>query len=77
MEGKAAPGQISAFYPHFQPALERAGSNLEEAIKLNAKIQSEFLRKSSTVISGLVKENKLKVAAAYYDIAGGSVTVLD
>jgi carbonic anhydrase len=77
MEGKPAPGQISALYPHFQPALERAGSDLDAAIKLNAKIQSELLRKSSTVISGLVKENKLKVAAAYYDIAGGGVTLLD
>jgi carbonic anhydrase len=29
------------------------------------------------VIKGLVKEGKLKVAAAYYDIATGSVTLLN
>jgi carbonic anhydrase len=29
------------------------------------------------VVAGLVKEGKLKVVAAYYDIATGSVTVLN
>jgi carbonic anhydrase len=34
------------------------------------------LRESSTVVSGLVKEGKLKVVAAHYDIASGDVTLL-
>jgi carbonic anhydrase len=57
--------------------VDEAGSNFEGAIKANAKIQSDLLRKSSTVISGLVKENKLKVVAGYYDVGGGAVTMLD
>src|SRR6516162_3329227 len=61
MQGTAAPGQITALYRHFQPALDQAGSNLEAAIKANAKMQSDLLRKGSTVIAGLVKENKVKV----------------
>jgi len=77
MHGKAAPGQISALYRHFQPALDQAKSNLDAAIKSNAKIQSDLLRKGSTVIAGFVKENKVKVAAAYYDLAGGGVTLLE
>ena len=77
MQGKAAPGQISALYRHFQPALDQAGSNLEAAIKANAKVQSDLLRRGSTVIAGLVKENKIKVVAAYYDLAGGGVTLLE
>ena len=77
MQGTAAPGQITALYRHFQPALDQAGSNLEAAIKANAKMQSDLLRKGSTVIAGLVKENKIKVTSAYYDLGGGGVTLLE
>ncbi len=76
IEGKEAPGQISALYPHIQPAVDQAGPNLDAAIRVNTKLQAALLRKSSTVISGLVKEGKVKVVAAHYDIANGSVTVL-
>jgi carbonic anhydrase len=77
IQGEHAPGQISALYPHLQPAVDQAGPNLEAAIKDNAKIQSALLRKASTVISELVKGGKLKVAAGYYDLAGGGVTLLN
>ncbi len=77
IQGKEAPGQISALYPHLQPAVDHAGPNLEAAIKTNAKLQSTLLRKASTVVSEFVKGGKLKVAAGYYDIAGGGVTLLD
>jgi carbonic anhydrase len=71
------PGQISALYPHIQPAVDQAGTNLEAATKANAKIQAALLRQSSTVVAGMVKEEKLKVVSAYYDIGSGSVTLLD
>jgi carbonic anhydrase len=77
IQGAEVPGQISALYPHIQPAVDLAGNNLEAATKANAKIQAALLAESSTVIKGLVKEGKLKVAAAYYDIAAGSVTLLN
>jgi|SRR5271167_272919 len=77
IQGQKAPGQISALYPHIQPAVDQAGSNLEAATKANAKIQAALLRESSTVISGLVKENAVKVVAAYYDLSNGSVTLLE
>jgi carbonic anhydrase len=77
IEGKAAPGQISALYPHLQPAVDLGGPNLEAAIKANAKLQSVLLRKASTVVSEFVKGGKLKVAAGYYDVAGGAVMLLD
>jgi carbonic anhydrase len=70
------PGQISALFPHIQPAVDQAGDNLEAATKANARIQAALLRESSTVISALVKQGKLKVAAAYYALATGSVTLL-
>jgi carbonic anhydrase len=77
IQAKEVPGQISALYPHIQPAVDQAGSDLEAATKANAKIQATLLREASTVISGLVKDGKLKVVAGYYDIASGAVSVLN
>ena len=76
IQGKQVPGQISALYLHIQPAVDQAGPDLEAAIKANAKIQAALLRQASTVVSSLIKENKLKVVSAYYDIASGSATIL-
>jgi len=77
IQAKEVPGQISALYSHIQPAVDQAGPNLEAAIRANAQIQAALLRKASTVVSGLLKENKLKVIAAYYALATGSVTLLE
>jgi carbonic anhydrase len=56
IQGKEVPGQISSIFPHIQPAVDQAGSNLEAAAKANAKIQATLLRESSTVISGLMSQ---------------------
>jgi len=73
---KAVPGQISSLFPHLRPAVQRAGSNLEAAIKANATIQAELLRTSSPVLAGLAKEGKLKIVAAYYELTTGRVSLL-
>jgi carbonic anhydrase len=75
--GKDVPGQISSLFPHIQPAVDQAGHDLEAAIRANAKIQAALLRESSPVIAGLLKEAKVKVVAAYYDIANGNVKLLE
>jgi carbonic anhydrase len=77
IQGAEVPGQISTLYPHIQPAVDQAGNDLEAATKANAKIQAALLAESSTVIKGLVKEGKLKVAAGYYDIATGRLVLLN
>lgn len=77
IQGKEVPGQISVLYQHIRPAVDQAGPNLETATKANAKIQAALLREASTVISGLVKDGKLKVVAGYYDIGSGSATLLE
>jgi carbonic anhydrase len=77
MQAKEVPGQISTLSPHIQPAVDQAGPHLDAAIKANARIQAALLREASTVISDLVKSNKLKVVPAYYNVADGAVTVLD
>jgi carbonic anhydrase len=76
IQGKEVPGQISALFPHIQPAVDQACPDLESAIKANARIQATLLRESSTVISGFVKSGSVKVLAGYYDLGTGSVTLL-
>ena len=75
--GKRAVGQISALYPYIQPAVEDAGPDIEATVKANARIQAEILHNRSSVISNLVKDHKLRVLAAYYDLASGKVTLLE
>jgi len=77
IEAEAVPGQISSLFPHIQPAVDQAGPNVEATIKANAQIQAKLLRESSTVLAPMVKQGKLKVAAGYYDLASGEVTMLD
>ncbi len=75
IQRKEVPGQISALYPHIQPAIDRAGSDADAVIKTNAEIQARLLRDSSPVIGPMVKENKVKVVSGVYDIATGKVTL--
>lgn len=75
--GGEVPGQISSLFPHIRPAVDQAGPDLEAVSKANAKNQAALLRQASTVISGMVKEGKVKVVAAYYDLGSGTVTMLD
>jgi carbonic anhydrase len=77
IQGKEVPGEISTLFPHIQPAIDQAGTNVELATKANAKIQAALLRDASTVISSSAKQGKVMVAAAYYDLATGSATILD
>jgi carbonic anhydrase len=77
IEAKAVPGQISALYPYIRPAIERAAPDLDAAIKANAQYQAALLRQSSPVLAENIKQSKLKIVAAYYDLASGRVSVLD
>ena len=77
IQGKSVPGQISSLFPHIQPAIDQAGPDVEATIKANAKIQATLLRESSTVISGMVKEGKVKVVSGYYDLGTGMVTLVE
>jgi carbonic anhydrase len=75
LKADAAPGQISALYPHLRPAVEQSGGNVEVAIKANAQIQAELLRTSSPVIRDAMKAGKLKVEAGVYELSSGKVTL--
>src|ERR1700728_604642 len=77
IQAKDVPGQISSLFAYIRPAVDQAGPHIEAASTANAKIQAALLRQASTVISALVKENKVKVVAAYYDLATGGVSLLE
>lgn len=74
--GKAVPGQISALYAPIRPAVMRAGADLEAATKANAQIQAALLATASPVIAERVSAGKLRVAAGYYELASGQVSLL-
>ena len=76
ISAQPVPGQISALYAPIRPAVERTGTELEAVIKTNAQIQADLLRKASPAIAGLIGQNKVKVAAAYYDLGSGKVSLL-
>jgi carbonic anhydrase len=76
IQGKAVPGQISSLFPHLQPAVDQAGSDLAATTKANATIQATLLSKASPVLAPMVKEGKLKIVAGYYDLDTGKVTIL-
>jgi carbonic anhydrase len=74
---KAVPGQISALYRHIRPAVDEAHGDFDTAIRANAKIQAKLITDSSPVVAKAIKDGKLKVVAAYYDLASGKVELLD
>ena len=76
IEAKPEPGQISVLYRSIRPAVAQAGPNLEATVKANAKIQAALLREASPVFAEQIKNNQLKIVAAYYDVASGAVTLL-
>ena len=72
----AVPGQIASLYPHLQPAVEASDGSLEGTIRKNAVLQASLLATTSTVLAPLLKEGKLIVRAAYYDVGNGVVSLL-
>lgn len=77
IDGKPVPGQISALYASIRPAVDQAGPDLTAAIKANARRHAALLREASPVIAELTKKNQIKVAAAYYELRSGKVSLLN
>jgi carbonic anhydrase len=75
--GDAVPGQISALYQHIVPGVDRAGKDLEGAIRANVEIQARTLKQASPVIARLIHEGKLVVHGGVYDLGTGRVVSLE
>src|SRR6201992_663812 len=74
--GKAVPGQISTLYQYIHPAIAGANGDLTTASRQNATLQASVLRDTSPVLADLVKQKKLAIRAALYDIGSGKVTMI-
>jgi carbonic anhydrase len=75
-QGQVVPGQISALFPHLEPAVKQAGPDLEPTVRANALLQAARLRESP-LLAAMVAEGKLIIAAGYFDLRTGAVTLLD
>jgi carbonic anhydrase len=76
LAGKAVPGQISTLYQYIHPAIAGANGDLTTASRQNAVLQASVLRETSPVLADLVKQKKLVVRAALYDVGNGKVSML-
>ncbi len=78
--GQKSVPELESIYPIVENALancEAIGENrLVAAIKCNVKKSVEALKNSPT-IAPLLKQKKVKIIGAYYEIASGKVTVID
>jgi carbonic anhydrase len=76
MKADAVPGQISSLYAALRRAVEHSGGDLAKAIEVNARVQADLLRTSSTVLRDADQAGKIKVKSGVYDLASGKVTLM-
>ncbi|MEH2264820.1 carbonic anhydrase [Nostoc sp.] len=79
IKGAQVPGQIGTLLAAIQPSVEstkgKSGDKLENACKANVLAQVEKL-KSSSVLSELIKTEKLKIVGGYYDLDTGKISLV-
>jgi carbonic anhydrase len=70
-------GNLTQLVKQIKPAITGDKTNpekmLDETSRKNVKLTIEKILKNSEVIAGLVKEGKVKIAGAYYDLNTGNV----
>lgn len=78
MANAEVPGQISALFPSLLPAiyLNRSGDP-QDVARTNAIVQTATLLNASSVIEAKVQSGQLKVVPALYNVATGTVDLLD
>jgi carbonic anhydrase len=67
---------FEAIQPALHEAQEQPGDLVNNAARANTKIITEQLKCSKPVLSTLVREGKLKVIPAFYDLDTGVVEIL-
>jgi carbonic anhydrase len=80
-DGKPAPGAIGELVRVIKPAAasvkDKPGNKLENAINANVREGVKTLKGLDPLIAPAVKEGKVKVVGATYDLRTGKVTMLD
>lgn len=74
------PGRMSVFVEEIKPAVEevraKPGDLQMNAVEANVRYQVERLHQGSTILSKLIRQDKLKIVGGRYDLATGKVTLL-
>lgn len=76
MAAKAVPGQISSLYQYIHPGVKAGETDANVASRQNAKYQAGLLRASSPLLASLIKEQKMSLHPAYYDLETGKIEIL-
>jgi carbonic anhydrase len=74
--GGAEPGAIEALFQYIYPAT-LGTTDVASAIVKNAQVQTEILRGASVVIAERIKDGRLAVESALYNVGTGKVTMLE
>lgn len=78
IKNEPLPGKLGLIVESIKPAIATAnlttGDITENAVTANIKYQAEKLRKSS-ILKQLVRQDKLKIVGAIYDIDSGKITL--
>jgi carbonic anhydrase len=81
LSGHAGAGQISTLVASIQLAVQlssgQPGDAVDRAVRANAAMVARQLRSAAPVLAPLVSGGRLRIAAAYYDLAGGVVELLE
>jgi len=74
------PGRIGSFVEDIKPAVERVrnkpGDLIDNAVTANVQLQVEILQENSVVLAKMIKEDKLKIMGARYDLDTGIVSMV-
>jgi carbonic anhydrase len=80
VKGEPLPGRVGVFVEEIKPAIERARAKAEKPeqdfIIANVQYQTERLAESSTILAGLIKQGKLRIVGAKYDLATGKISLV-
>ena len=79
LKGGKAPGHIGSLIKAIQPAIAKAkgqpGDPLKNAVKANIKLVVRQLKTSKPILEKRVKQGKLTIAGACYNLDDGKVTI--
>lgn len=80
LQGGEQPGHIGYLVAAIKPAVERAknmpGDPLDNAVRANVQLVVEQLKSSDPILSHLVKDGKIKIVGARYDLESGKVEMI-
>jgi len=76
MEVEVVPGLISALYAPLRQAVAEGGHDAAAVAKANARIQAGLLATASPVLAERIAKRQLKIAAGYYALDSGQVTLV-